>query len=84
MEIINIKIGEREFKMFEIEVCGNCEIVAEERLNLFIEEMIEKNKYDERISNIDDMFGYVVPQEIADTLDETAITQSIADIYENQ
>lgn len=54
------------------------ETVAEERLNQYIEECIEEGLYHE-VRDIDELYNYYVPQEIADTLDENEIRNSVED-----
>lgn len=82
MEIINVKLHGKKFKLFKIEVFGEKIIVAEEKLNNYIEKCIDNGGYYSDVKKIDEMYGYYVPQEIADTLNETYITMSIEDVYD--
>lgn len=82
MEIINKKLHGKNFKLFELSICGKEIIVAEEKLNVYIEKCIDNGEYDNEVQNLDLMFGYYVPQEIADTLNEDKIKKSIEDVYE--
>ena len=76
IKIIEISIHNRKFRLFELEIRGKTETVAEERLNQYIEECIEEGLYHE-VRDIDELYNYYVPQEIADTLDENEIRNSV-------
>lgn len=78
MKIIEISIHNLQFRLFELEIRGKMETVAEERLNQYIEECIEAGLYHE-VRDIDELYNYYVPQEIADTLDENEIRNSVED-----
>ena len=78
MKIIEISIHNLQFRLFELEIRGKMETVAEERLNQYIEECIEEGLYHE-VRDIDELYNYYVPQEIADTLDENEIRNSVED-----
>lgn len=78
MKIIEIPIHNLQFRLFELEIRGKMETVAEERLNQYIEECIEEGLYHE-VRDIDELYNYYVPQEIADTLDENEIRNSVED-----
>ena len=78
MKIIEISIHNLQFRLFELEIRGKVETVAEERLNQYIEECIEEGLYHE-VRDIDELYNYYVPQEIADTLDENEIRNSVED-----
>lgn len=67
-----------EFVLFELEVFGDVVSVAEERLNTYIEEQIEKDRY-HKVSHVDETYAYYVPQEIADTNNEDEIRMSVED-----
>ncbi|MBQ8482808.1 MAG: hypothetical protein IJ504_00725 [Bacteroidales bacterium] len=77
-------IDGHEYRLFEIVVFKNSKdektiTVAEEALNQKIDEMIDKGRYDE-VRDIDDMYHYYVPQEIADDETEWEIVDSIESI----
>jgi hypothetical protein len=71
------------YRLFYITI-GNRQIcVAEERLDSHITQCIDNNSYD-LVQSIDEKFAYVVPQEIADTEDEYYITQSVANLLDEE
>ena len=70
MKKITVQIDGVSYSLFEITVFKGTGkeqtiLVAEERLNDKIEQLIEQDRYQE-VKKIDDMYGYWVPQEIAD------------------
>lgn len=69
-----------DYKVFYITIKGKEICVAEEKLNDYILECIDNNTYTNRIIAVDEMFGYVVPQEFADSENEEDIVKSITDI----
>lgn len=80
MKIIDKHINGHIFKLFEISIGHQVLIVAEERLNQYIEKCIENNEYVDEIVDIDSLYSYYIPQEIADTLNEEEIVASIKDV----
>lgn len=80
MKIIDKYINGHIFKLFEISIGHQVLIVAEERLNQYIEKCIENNEYVDEIVDIDSLYSYYIPQEIADTLNEEEIVASIKDV----
>lgn len=84
MDIIKVKIGKKEYRMFEITVFQGTEheqsvTVAEERLNRRIEQAIQMEQY-HKVSHIDEMYGYWLPQDIADDESEAEIIDSIESV----
>lgn len=84
MEIIKVKIGKKEYRLFEITVFQGTEheqtvTVAEERLNRRIEQAIQREQY-HKVSHIDEMYGYWLPQDIADDGTEAEIIDSIESV----
>lgn len=83
MEIIEKKLNGKTFKLFKLQICGKEQIVAEEKLNEHIEDCFYNGLYHNEVKEIDVMYDYYVPQEIADTLIEDDIRKSIEDVYMN-
>ena len=84
MQILKVKIGKKEYRLFEIVVFKNTKheqtvMVADERLNRRIEQAINQEQY-HKVQNIDDLFGYWVPQDIANDEIETEIIDSIESV----
>ena len=84
MQILKVKIGKKEYRLFEIVVFKNTKheqtvMVAEERLNRRIEQAINQEQY-HKVQKIDDLFGYWVPQDIANDEIETEIIDSIESV----
>lgn len=84
MQILKIKIGKKEYRLFEIVVFKGTKheqtvMVAEERLNRRIEQAIQQERYMD-VMNIDDLYGYWVPQDIANEEIETEIIDSIESV----
>ena len=80
----HIYIDKDEFVLFEITVFQGTPnestiLVAEERLNDKIEQLIKQNRYHE-VKELDDMYHYWVPQEIADDECEFEIVDSIESV----
>ena len=83
MEIIKKKLNGKTFKLFKLQICGKEQIVAEEKLNKYIEKCIDNGMYDNEVQMADFMYNYYVPQEIAKTLNEDDIRKSIEDVFMN-
>lgn len=84
MNIHKAKIGNSEFRLFEIVVFKGTRnertvLVAEERLDKKIESMIKKGQY-HHVKDIDDKYNYWVPQDIADDECEFEIVDSIESV----
>lgn len=84
MKKITVQIDGVGYSLFEITVFKGTGkeqtiLVAEERLNDKIEQLIEQDRYQE-VKKIDDMYGYWVPQEIADDECEFEIVDSIESV----
>lgn len=78
MEIKTIEYNGAQYLIFIINIGGQYYSCAEEKLDNLIVEHIENDMY-HLVEHIDDMYGYVVPQEIADTQNENEIIESIKD-----
>ena len=74
------KIGNKNYKMFTININGNDVNVASYALNNRIEKMIEQERYHE-VAEIDKLYQYFLPKEVDDTC-EREIYESITDVYE--
>ena len=83
MEIIKKKLNGKTFKLFKLQICGKEEIVAEEKLDKYIVKCFDNGMYDNEVKEVDIMYNYYVPQEIAKTLNENDIRKSIEDVYMN-
>ena len=81
MRIEKTTINGREFRLFYVTIEDREICVAEERLNTFIEECIFCDKY-HFVENIDNMYEYYIPQDIADGENEQEILISIKSIDE--
>lgn len=84
MNIIKIKIDHNEYRIFDIVLFKGTDMeqpvmVAEEALNSKIEQYIEKEQY-HKVSHIDNMYNYYVPQDIADDETEFEIVDSIESV----
>lgn len=84
MNIHKAKIGNSEFRLFEIIVFKGTRnertvLVAEEKLDKKIESMIKKGQY-HHVKEIDDKYNYWVPQDIADDECEFEIVDSIESV----
>ena len=82
LEIEKIKLNGYEFRMFYIVINNESFIVAEEKLENYIQEMIENDRY-HFVQHIDEMYAIYVPQEVADTENEENIIQSVSDVLKN-
>lgn len=88
MEIEKIKLNGHEFRMFRVLINDESFLVAEEKLENYIQQMIEQERYHE-VENIDTMYAIYIPQEVADTENEVEIIKSVIDVlnmhelYEN-
>lgn len=84
MNCFCVEIDSQEYRLFEVNI-GNGIVVtcAEEKLDNKIQEKIEQERYHE-IRHIDEMYGYVIPQDVLDTNDEQDIIDSIVDVYEEE
>lgn len=88
MEIEKINLNGHEFRMFRVLINNESFLVAEEKLEEYIQEMIEQERYHE-VENIDTMYAIYIPQEVADTENEVEIIKSVIDVlnmhelYEN-
>lgn len=88
IEIEKIKLNGHEFRMFRVLINNESFLVAEGKLEEYIQEMIEQERYHE-VENIDTMYAIYIPQEVADTENEVEIIKSVIDVlnmhelYEN-
>lgn len=82
MEIEKIKLNGHEFRMFRVLINDESFIVAEEKLENYIQEMIEQERYHE-VENIDTLYAIYIPQEVADTENEVEIIKSVIDVLKN-
>lgn len=82
MQIEKIKLNGHEFRMFHIVVSNENLIVAEEKLENYIQEMIEQERYHE-VEYIDTMYAIYIPQDVADSENEKNIIQSVSDVLNN-
>ena len=60
MKIIDKYINGHIFKLFEISIGHQVLIVAEERLNQYIEKCIENNEYVDEIVDMDSLYSYYI------------------------
>lgn len=84
MKIIKVTIGRTTYRLFEITVFKGTSheqtlCVAEEKLNRKVERTIREEQY-HKVEDIDRMYGYWVPQDIADDELETEIVDSIESV----
>lgn len=84
MRKITVKIREEDYYLFEITVFKDTPnqktiLVAEERLEERIRKAIEQED-DQSVKDIDGMYEYYVPQEIADDEQEWEIIDSIESV----
>ena len=84
MRKITVKIREEDYFLFEITVFKDTPnqktiLVAEERLEERIRKAIEQEDH-QSVKDIDEMYEYYVPQEIADDGQEWEIIDSIESV----
>ena len=79
MRIEKITLNGNEFRLFYVEIENEEICVAEEKLENFIQDCIEKELY-HFVENVDEMYSIYIPQEVADTENESEIKESIMDI----
>lgn len=79
MEIEKIKLNGHEFRLFHVFINNETYIVAEEKLENYIQEMIENDHY-HFVQHIDELYAMYIPQNVADTENEKNIIQSISDV----
>lgn len=82
MEIEKINLNGHEFRMFRVLINNESFLVAEEKLEEYIQEMIENDRY-HFVQHIDEMYAMYIPQEIADTENGENIIQSVSDVLKN-
>lgn len=82
MYIERITLDGQTFRMFELVIAGSVMKVAEEKLDEYILEQIATEQY-HKVRHIDEQYGYVVDQEIANTENEQEIRESIEDIMDD-
>lgn len=88
MEIEKINLNGHEFRMFRVLINNESFLVAEEKLENYIQQMIENDRY-HIVQHIDEMYAIYIPQEVADTENEVEIIKSVIDVlnmhelYEN-
>lgn len=87
MRKITVKIREEDYLLFEITVFKNTPnqktiLVAEERLEERIRKAIEQEDH-QSVEDIDGMYEYYVPQEIADDAQEWEIIDSIESVMKD-
>lgn len=80
MEKVVISLNGQDYKLFYITINGKEVCVAEDKLNEYIMDCIDNNNYTSEIINVDEMFGYVVPQELADKENEDEIVIYVIDV----
>lgn len=84
MNILRIDLDGKEYRLFDITLHnGKSLVVAEEALEMHIQRMIEMEQY-HKVRRVDEMYGYWIPQEVADGECEEDIVESIEDVYEEE
>lgn len=81
MDIINVELNGRTFRMFNLEIKGVFMNIAEENLDQYIQDCIEQDQY-HKVSHIDEQYPFVVAQCIADLEDEDLIRDEIEAIID--
>ena len=92
MEIVKEKVGKRTFRFFHNvtifkgtpkEQVIDC--IAEEKFEKYVQETLESNKYYKikGLKELDETYGYYVPQSIANTENEEEIAYSIEEILDD-
>ena len=92
MEIVKEKVGKRTFRFFHNvtifkgtpkEQVIDC--IAEEKFEKYVQEALESNKYYKikGLKELDETYGYYVPQSIANTENEEEIAYSIEEILDD-
>lgn len=82
MEITKVELDGMEFRLFYIDIKGEQVVVAEEKLEIFMQKAIQNDRWSGKIRDIDERYGYYVDQDIADREDEDEIRESILDIMD--
>lgn len=81
MQIEKIMLEGNEFRLFHVFINNESFIVAEEKLENYIQQMIENDRY-HIVQHIDEMYAIYIPQEVADTENEESIIQSVNDVLD--
>ena len=81
MEIEKIELQGNEFRLFYVTIHNEQYVIAEEKLENYIQEMIEQERYHE-VENIDTMYAIYIPQEVVDTENEVEIIKSAIDVLD--
>lgn len=81
MEIEEITAMGDTYRLFRLVINDEVYCIAEEKLELLIQRLIDEDKYNE-VRHIDGMYGYYMPQHIADTEDEQTITEYMLDVID--
>lgn len=81
MEIERIFLNGVYYHLFHININGKHLCVAEEKLERFIQYCINIDAYDS-VQWVDELYGYYVDQDIADTADEEKIKQFVLNILD--
>lgn len=81
MEIEEITVMGDTYRLFRLVINDEVYCIAEEKLELLIQRLIDEDKYNE-VRHIDGMYGYYMPQHIADTEDEQTITEYMLNVID--
>lgn len=81
MDIINVELNGRTFRMFNLKIKGVYMNIAEENLDQYVEECIENDLY-HTVRHIDEQYPFVVAQCVADLEDEDEIRDEIEAVIE--
>jgi hypothetical protein len=81
MEIEEITAMGDTYRLFRLVINDEVYCIAEEKLELLIQRLIDEDKYNE-VRHIDGMYGYYMPQHIADTEDEQTITEYMLNVID--
>lgn len=89
MEIIKEKVGRRTFKFFHNVTIFKgtskeqvIDYIAEEKFEKYVQEALESDKYYKikGLKDLDETYGYYIPQSVANTENEEEIAHSIEEI----
>lgn len=90
MKIETISFNGKEYKVFkDVKVFSGTDkenvilFAPEERLEKDILELIEHDRYTNEVKEMDERYGYYLPQEVADAADESEVTRSLEDAIDD-
>lgn len=82
MEIIKVEIDGKDYRIFNLKINGEYMNIAEESLDECVLECVAKEQY-HKVKHIDEMYGYVVDQDIADAENEDEIRECVEDMIDD-